>query len=60
MTTDAASSRRFGATARRDRWWVAPVLTGAGLTAFGIYSLVVAVMGSDYLYTALLTFPWVG
>ena len=51
LTTEAVPANRFGATARRDRWWLAPVLTGAGLTAFGIYSLVVAVMGSDYLYT---------
>ncbi len=51
LTTEAVPANRFGETARRDRWWLAPVLTGAGLTAFGIYSLVVAAMGSDYLYT---------
>jgi len=51
MTTEAASARRFAQTARRDRWWVAPTLTGLGLTAFGIYSIVVAATGSDYLYT---------
>ena len=51
MTTEAAPARHFAQTARRDRWWVAPVLTGSGLTAFGIYSIVVAAMGSDYLYT---------
>lgn len=51
FTTAAGVSRRLDATARRDRWWLAPVLTGAGLGAFGIYSFVVAVMGSDYLYT---------
>jgi hypothetical protein len=49
--TAAVLSRPLGATARRDRWWLAPILTGAGLTAFGIYSIVVAAMGSDYLYT---------
>jgi hypothetical protein len=48
----ATETARFGATARRDRWWVAPALTAAGLTAFGIYSAVVAVMGTDYLYTS--------
>jgi hypothetical protein len=51
VTTEAVPSRRFGATARRDRWWLAPLLTGVGLTMFGIYSIVVATMGSDYLYT---------
>jgi UDP-N-acetylmuramyl pentapeptide phosphotransferase/UDP-N-acetylglucosamine-1-phosphate transferase len=51
MTTQAAPTRRFGATVRSDRWWLAPLATGAGLTAFGIYSIVVAAMGTDYLYT---------
>jgi len=51
MATEAAPARHFVQTARRDRWWVAPTLTGVGLTAFGIYSIVVAAMGSDYLYT---------
>jgi hypothetical protein len=51
MSTEAAPARRFGATARRDRWWLAPAATAAGLTAFGIYSIAIAAMGSDYLYT---------
>lgn len=51
MATETARSSRFGATVRRDRWWQAPLLTVVGLTAFGIYSVVVAAMGSDYLYT---------
>jgi hypothetical protein len=51
MATEAASPHRVGETARQDRWWVAPALTGAGLTAFGVYSLVVALMNADYLYT---------
>lgn len=54
MTTEAASPRhtaRFGATARRDRWWTAPLTTAIALSAFGVYSIVVAVMGNDYLYT---------
>lgn len=51
MTTEAAPAQHFAQTARRDRWWVAPALTGFGLTAFGVYSIVVAAMGSDYLYT---------
>jgi len=51
VATDTVRSGGFGATARRGRWWVAPVLTAVGLTVFGIYSIVVAVMGTDYLYT---------
>jgi hypothetical protein len=41
----------LGATVRRDRWWLAPLLTAAGLTAFGAYAAVAAILGSDYLYT---------
>ena len=52
MAAQTGFSRRLGTTARRDRWWPAPVLTAAGLTAFGIYSVVVAAMGADYVYTA--------
>jgi hypothetical protein len=51
MTTEAATPTRLGRTSRTDRWWAAPVATAAGLTAFGIYSIVVAAMGTDYLYT---------
>ncbi len=51
MTTEAATPSRLGATSRTDRWWAAPVATAAGLTAFGIYSIVVAAMGTDYVYT---------
>ena len=50
MAAETGLSRRFGATARRDRWWLAPLLTAVGLTAFGIYSVVVAAMGTDYVY----------
>ncbi len=51
MATESVPARRLGATARRDRWWLPPLATGLGLAAFGIYSTVVAAMGSDYLYT---------
>ena len=51
MATEAVSTGRLGVTARRDRWWLPPLATAVGLGAFGVYSIVVAVMGSDYLYT---------
>jgi hypothetical protein len=51
MATEALPARRLGATARRDRWWVGPALTGIGLAAFGVYAIVVAITGTDYLYT---------
>jgi hypothetical protein len=46
-----AAPARLGETTRRDRWWVPPLATGAALAAFGVYSIVVAAMGSDFLYT---------
>jgi hypothetical protein len=36
----------FGATARRDRWWLGPLLTFLGLTAFVIYATVRAFNGN--------------
>jgi hypothetical protein len=51
ISTETAPAPRFGATERRDRWWLAPALTGAGLIAFGIYSIVIAASGTDFLYT---------
>jgi hypothetical protein len=51
MSAGAVTPPRLGATARTDRWWAAPVATAVGLGAFGIYSIVVAAMGTDYLYT---------
>jgi hypothetical protein len=44
-------ARAFGATHRRDRWWVAPFLTATGLVAFGVYAIFAAAQGADYLYT---------
>ena len=51
VAAETVGSGRIGATARRDRWWLAPLLTGAGLAAFGIYSVVVVAIGADYVYT---------
>ncbi len=52
MSVDAASPPRVGTTARRDRWWALPLVTAVGLGAFGVYSIVAAAMGTNYLYTA--------
>jgi hypothetical protein len=53
VTTQAATPTRtrLGETRRRDTWWVPPAATAVALSAFGVYSLVILVMGSDYLYT---------
>jgi len=51
VTTEAAApTRRFAETTRRDRWWIAPLLTAIGLSTFGVYSIVVAALGDDYRY----------
>jgi hypothetical protein len=42
---------RPGQTARSDAWWIVPLATAAGLTAFGAYALFAAEQGSHYLYT---------
>jgi hypothetical protein len=41
---------RLDATARRDRWWLPPLATAIGLSVFGVYSLVIASLGSDFMY----------
>jgi hypothetical protein len=52
MATQAAAPglTRFGETQRRDGWWRAPLVTVLALSAFGIYSFVILVMGEDFLY----------
>lgn len=48
-------ARRFGQTARRDFWWVQPLLTFLGLGAFVVYATVRAFMGTDFIYGSLLS-----
>jgi hypothetical protein len=48
--TAQAEPARLGATSRRDAWWVQPVLVAIGFSAFGVYSIVIAAMGSDFIY----------
>ena len=42
------TSRRFGQTSRRDRWWVQPALVAAGLSAFIVYATWAAFQGTHY------------
>ncbi len=49
--SSTTAPRGFGATARRDAWWIRPLLVVASLTAFTVYAVVVVALGSDYLYT---------
>ncbi len=48
-------SRRFGATQRRDAWWVAPLLVFCGLSAFVVYSTWAAFQGAHYSFGPYLS-----
>src|SRR2546422_7910527 len=50
MTTSVRDlqERGFGATLRRDAWWVAPALTALVLGSFGIYATWAAWTGTNY------------
>jgi len=45
----------LAATFRTDRWWVAPLLTFLGLSAFGIYVTWAALQGEHYWYAPYLS-----
>lgn len=46
---------RFGQTARRDSWWVAPLLTFLGLGTFIVYSTWAALQGDHYRFGPYLS-----
>jgi hypothetical protein len=46
---------RFGQTARRDLWWVQPVLTFIGLGAFIVYTTWAALQGDNYRFGPYLS-----
>jgi hypothetical protein len=46
---------RFGSTSRRDLWWVYPLLTFLGLSAFLIYSTWAAFQGNNYRFGPYLS-----
>ncbi len=68
MTTSARDmqERGFGATLRRDAWWIAPSLTALVLGAFGVYSTWVAWSNVHYewgpylspFYSPLIQTSW--
>jgi hypothetical protein len=47
--------RRFGETARRDRWWVQPLVVFAGLSAFLVYATWAALQGEHYTFGPYLS-----
>jgi len=47
--------RRFGATARRDAWWVTPLAVFCTLSAFIVYSTWAAFQGAHYYFDPYLS-----
>jgi len=45
----------FGATVRKDRWWIEPMLTGLGFLTFVIYSSWAAFQGEHYFHHSYLS-----
>ena len=56
----------FGATQRRDAWWIQPLVTGLVLAIFGVYSTWAAFQGENYyaepylspFYSPLILVDW--
>jgi hypothetical protein len=48
LSTPVSEQRGFGATSRRDLWWVQPLLTFLGLSAFVVYSTWAAFQNAHY------------
>ena len=51
----AAAPRGFGVTTRSDRWWVKPLLTFVGLSAFILYSTWAAFQAEHYSFGSYLS-----
>jgi hypothetical protein len=47
--------RPFGSTARRDNWWVQPLVVFVGLTTFLAYSSWAAFQGNHYTFGPYLS-----
>lgn len=47
--------RTFGQTSRKDNWWIVPLLTFLGLSAFVVYSTWAAFQGVNYAYGPYLS-----
>ena len=51
MATTVTSNERlsgFGATERRDNWWIGPLATAVGLGLFGVYATFRAAYNAEY------------
>ncbi|MEX0599161.1 MAG: hypothetical protein WD205_00880, partial [Rhodothermales bacterium] len=54
-TIDVRTSSGFAATARTDRWWIAPVAVLVGLSAFIVYATWAALQGAHYWHGSYLS-----
>jgi hypothetical protein len=52
---DVLKRRAFGETARRDAWWVTPLATFLGLSAFIVYATWAAFQGTHYTFGPYLS-----
>jgi hypothetical protein len=56
MTSQAVAHQHgFGATARRDSWWLGPLATAIGLLSFVVYSTWAAFQGAHFEYGPYLS-----
>lgn len=50
FSSPVVEQRGFGETSRRDGWWIAPLLTFLGLSAFIVYATWAAFQGEHYTF----------
>src|SRR5262245_54845858 len=55
QTTTLSTRRGFGATQRRDRWWIEPLLIFVGLGGFIVYATWAAFQGNHYYWGPYLS-----
>jgi hypothetical protein len=55
MASDVLKRRAFGETSRRDAWWVTPLATFLGLSAFIVYATWAAFQGTHYTHGPYLS-----
>jgi hypothetical protein len=55
QTAEVASKGGFGATGRRDAWWVAPVAVAVGLAVIGLYLTWAAMQNEHFRYGGYLS-----
>jgi hypothetical protein len=55
LSNSFVQQRGFGETSRRDQWWVQPLLTFLGLSAFIVYATWAAFQGEHYTYGSYLS-----